>query len=164
MHCKCTCFVTSHRLRLLYSLKVHILVQYVSGYVCGYGTLTCCFPPPLSLLSLTLNVQLWKANWHCTPEVRTCCTLYNHLYYYLTLLVIYKRLKILNNGVALINGHVLTLIVSTKHSQKKTGYPSEPGSSIGCFLNSYLSREFSLATVHLHLHCLLIVVLDWVSV
>ena len=35
------------------------------------------------------------------------------------------------------------------------GHPSEPGSSLGFFLGFGLSREFFLATVLLHLHCLL---------
>ena len=38
-----------------------------------------------------------KSQLTFTPEVLTCCTLYNHCdyYYYLTLLVIYERLNIL---------------------------------------------------------------------
>ena len=72
-----------------------------------------------------------------TPEVLACCTLYNHCdyyyyYYYLTLLVIYEHFKIL--AMYCYNHH-----------------PSEPGSALGF----YLSREFFLATVLLHLHCLL---------
>jgi hypothetical protein len=53
---------------------------------------------------------------------------------------------------------------STRHSQKRTGHPSEPGSALGFFLGSGLSREFSLATVLLHLHYLLFGVFGWVSV
>uniref|UniRef100_A0A8C8JDI2 Protein NDRG3 n=1 Tax=Oncorhynchus tshawytscha TaxID=74940 RepID=A0A8C8JDI2_ONCTS len=48
---------------------------------------------------------------------------------------------------------------SPRHSQKRTGHPSEPGSSLGFFLGSRLSREFFLAVVLLHLHCLLFGVL-----
>jgi hypothetical protein len=54
--------------------------------------------------------------------------------------------------------------ISTQHSQKRTGHPSEPGSSRGFFLGFYLSKEFFLATVLLHLHCLLFRVLGCVSV
>jgi hypothetical protein len=36
-----------------------------------------------------------------TPDLLTCCTLYNHCDYYLTLLVIYERLNILENNLAL---------------------------------------------------------------
>ena len=37
-----------------------------------------------------------KSQLTFTPEVLTCCTLYNHCdYHYLTLLVIYERLNIL---------------------------------------------------------------------
>jgi hypothetical protein len=54
--------------------------------------------------------------------------------------------------------------LSTWHSQKRTGHPTYPGSSQGFFLGFGLSREFSLATVLLHLHCLLFGVLGWVSV
>ena len=35
------------------------------------------------------------------PAGLTCCSLYNHWDYYLTLLVIYERLKILKNDLAL---------------------------------------------------------------
>ena len=42
--------------------------------------------------------------------------------------------------------------------------PEEPGSSLGFFLGFGLSREFFLATILLHLHCLLFGVLGWVSV
>ena len=50
----------------------------------------------LSMLSLILSVSL-SLFLTFTPEVLTCCTLYNHHcdYYYLTLLVIYKHLNIL---------------------------------------------------------------------
>ena len=57
-----------------------------------------------------------------------------------------------------------TVIISTRHSQKRTGHPSEPGSSLGFFLGSCLSREFFLANLLLHLHCFLFGVLGWVSV
>ena len=42
-----------------------------------------------------------KSHRTFTPEVLTCCTLYNHCNYYLTLLVIYERLNILKNDLAL---------------------------------------------------------------
>ena len=44
-----------------------------------------------------------KNQWTFTPEVLTCCILYNHwdYYYYVTLLVIYERLNILKNYLAL---------------------------------------------------------------
>jgi hypothetical protein len=48
------------------------------------------------------------------------------------------------------------------HSQKMTGHASEPGYSLGFLLGSSLSREFFLATVLLHLHCLPFWVLGWV--
>jgi hypothetical protein len=51
----------------------------------------------------------------------------------------------------------------TRHSQKRTGHPSEAGSSLGFFLGSSIFGEFFVATV-LHLHCLLFGVLGWVSV
>ena len=34
-----------------------------------------------------------KSQLILTPEVRTCCILYNHCDYYLTLLVIYEHLE-----------------------------------------------------------------------
>ena len=42
-----------------------------------------------------------KSQLTFTSEVLTCCTLYNHCDYYLTLLVIYERLTILKNDLAL---------------------------------------------------------------
>ena len=43
-----------------------------------------------------------KSQLTFTPEVLTCFTLYNHCEnYYLTLLVIYERLNILTNDLAL---------------------------------------------------------------
>uniref|UniRef100_A0A3P8YQI1 HMG box domain-containing protein n=1 Tax=Esox lucius TaxID=8010 RepID=A0A3P8YQI1_ESOLU len=44
----------------------------------------------------------------------------------------------------------------TRHSQKRTGHPSEPGSSLGFFLNIELLREFFLATEVQHYCCLLL--------
>jgi hypothetical protein len=58
---------------------------------------------------------------------------------------------------------VRIVIFSTRHSQR-TGHPSLPGSCLGFFLGSGLSRKFFLVTVLLHLHCLLFGVLGWVSV
>uniref|UniRef100_A0A8C7CJG1 Ndrg family member 3a n=1 Tax=Oncorhynchus kisutch TaxID=8019 RepID=A0A8C7CJG1_ONCKI len=49
--------------------------------------------------------------------------------------------------------------ITTPFYQKRTGHPSEPGFSLGLFLGSRLSREFFLAVVLLHLHCLLFRVL-----
>uniref|UniRef100_A0A4W5QJU1 TP53 induced glycolysis regulatory phosphatase b n=1 Tax=Hucho hucho TaxID=62062 RepID=A0A4W5QJU1_9TELE len=46
-----------------------------------------------------------------------------------------------------------SVIICTRHSQKRTGHPSQPGSSLGFFLGFGLSREFFLATVLLHLQC-----------
>ena len=77
---------------------------------CGYGTLTCSpevLPCPgpavfdsLSLPHLSTSECLaMKSQLTFTPEVLT--TLYNHCDYYLTLLVIYKRLNILKNNLAL---------------------------------------------------------------
>ena len=57
-----------------------------------------------------------------------------------------------------------SVIISTRPSQKRTGHPSEPGSSLGFFLGSGFSREFFLANMLLHLHCLLFGVLCWGSV
>uniref|UniRef100_A0A8C7CV10 Ndrg family member 3a n=1 Tax=Oncorhynchus kisutch TaxID=8019 RepID=A0A8C7CV10_ONCKI len=59
-------------------------------------------------------------------------------------------------GYILLSGSVAC---SPRHSQKRTGHPSEPGFSLGLFLGSRLSREFFLAVVLLHLHCLLFRVL-----
>ena len=57
-----------------------------------------------------------------------------------------------------------SVIISNKHSQKRTGHPSEPGSSLRFFLGTGLSREYFLDTVLLHLHCFLFGILGWVSV
>jgi hypothetical protein len=54
----------------------------------------------------TSECSAMKSQLTFTPEVLTCCTLYNHWDYYLTLLVIYERLNILKNNLAL-NDHVL---------------------------------------------------------
>ena len=78
-----------------------------------------------------------------TPEVLTCCTLYNHCdYYYLTLLVIYKHLNIL----AMFCYNVRTARRGLATSQ------------------SLVPREFFLATMLLYLHCLLCGVVGCVSV
>uniref|UniRef100_A0A8C7VZJ1 Ndrg family member 3a n=1 Tax=Oncorhynchus mykiss TaxID=8022 RepID=A0A8C7VZJ1_ONCMY len=61
-------------------------------------------------------------------------------------------------------GHAAQSHSLQRHSQKRTGHPSEPGFSLGLFLGSCLSREFFQAVVLLHLHCLLFGVLGWVSV
>jgi hypothetical protein len=57
-----------------------------------------------------------------------------------------------------------SVIISTRHIQKRTGHLSEPGSSLGFFLGSCNSRKFFQATVLPHLHCLLFGVKGWVSV
>ena len=62
----------------------------------GRATLswTCCFR--LSLSVSTSECSAMKSQLTFTPEVLTCCTLYNHCEnYYLTLLVIYEHLNIL---------------------------------------------------------------------
>ena len=41
-----------------------------------------------------------KSQLTFTPEVLTCCTLYNYCDYYLTLLVIYEHLNIVMNHLA----------------------------------------------------------------
>ena len=98
-----------------------------------------------------------KSQLTFTPEVLTCCTLYNQCdYYYLTLLVIYEGFNIL--AMFCYNLH------PAQPEEDHLGHLSEPGSSLGFFLGSYLSREFFLATVFLHLYCLLFEVLGWVSV
>uniref|UniRef100_A0A8C7IU92 Extended synaptotagmin-like protein 1b n=1 Tax=Oncorhynchus kisutch TaxID=8019 RepID=A0A8C7IU92_ONCKI len=53
---------------------------------------------------------------------------------------------------------------SSKRQLGAFNHPSQPGSSLVFFLGSCLSKEFFLATVLLHLHCLLFEVLGWVSV
>ena len=88
-----------------------------------------------------------KSQLTFTPEVLTCCTLDNYCdYYYLTMLVIYEHLNIL--AMFCYNLHP---------GQPEEDWPP-PGSSLGFFLGFGLSREF-LATVLLHLHCLLFGVL-----
>jgi hypothetical protein len=101
-----------------------------------------------------------KSQLTFTPEVLTCCTLdtlctlYNPLQppYYFTLLVIYERL----------NTSYILLPAQPEEDWLRTG--SEPGFSLGLFQGFCRSREFFLATVLLHLHCLLFGVLVWVSV
>ena len=76
------------------------------------------------LLSRPLNAWLWKSTWHfllrCWPVAPSITTM-------------------------IITG--CTLIISTRHSQKRTGHPSEPGSSLGFFLGSCISREFSTSAL-----------------
>jgi hypothetical protein len=102
-----------------------------------------------------------KSQLTFTPEVLTCCTLYSHCDYVLTLLVIYEHLHLLKNNLALMTIYSYNL---HRHSQKKNDNPSEPGSSLGFFLGSGLSMCFFLAAMILHLNCLLFGVLGWVSV
>jgi hypothetical protein len=98
----------------------------------------------------TSDCLAMKIQMTFTSEVLTCCTLYNHPDYYLTLLDIYEHLNMLKNNLALLAMYSYNL------------YPSEPDSSLGFFLASYLSRELFLLL--LYLHCLLFGVLGWVSV
>ena len=70
----------------------------------------------------------------------------------MTLLVFYVHLNI------------LAMFCYNLHPAQPEEDPSQPGSSLGFFLGFGLSREFFLATVLLHLHCLLFGVLGWVSV
>ena len=89
-----------------------------------------------------------KSKLTFTPEVLTCCTLDNYCdYYYLTLLVIYEHLKI--SAMFCYNLGTVRRGLATP---------------LGFFLGFGLSMEFFLATVLLHLHCLLFGVLGWVSV
>ena len=90
-----------------------------------------------------------------TPEVLTCCTLDNYSDYY-----IWPCWSFMNIWTS----WPCSVIISTRHSQKRTGHPSKPGSSLGFFLGFGLSKEFFLATVLLHLYCLLFGDLGWVSV
>jgi hypothetical protein len=57
--------------------------------------------------------------------------------------------------------HYLTSAHTHTHTHTHTQLD---GSSLGFFLNPGLSREFFLATVLLHLHCLIFGFLGWVSV
>jgi hypothetical protein len=142
---------------------------------CGFWTLTCSpdllpYPrPAVSSIPLPLSTAPAVSTSECsamksqltfTPEVLTCRTLYNHCNYYLTPLVIYEHLE----EQFTINGYVYLQYNLHRRSQKRSGHTSEPGSSLGFFINSCLSREFFLTTVLLHLHCLLFGVLGWVSV
>ena len=61
---------------------------------------------PTHPLHLTVLCSVMKSQLTFTPEVLTCCTLHIHCGYYLTLLVVYERLNILNINLAL-NIHVL---------------------------------------------------------
>ena len=91
-----------------------------------------------------------KSQLTFTPEVLTFCTLYNHCDYccYLTLLVIYERFNI------------LAMFCYNHPAQLEEDW--QPLRA--WFLSRCLSREFFLATMLLHLHCLLFVILGWVSV
>ena len=85
-----------------------------------------------------------KSQLTFTPEVLTCCTLDNYCdYYYLTMLVIYEHLNI------------LVMFCYNLHPAQPELATPQPGSSLGFFLGFCLSREFFLATVLQHLHCLL---------
>ena len=53
------------------------------------------------LLSRPLECSAMKSQLTFTPEILTCCTLYNFCHYYLILLVIYERLNILKNNLVL---------------------------------------------------------------
>ena len=129
---------------------------------CGYGTLTCspdllpCSGPAVfDFLSSTpaLSNSEWsamKSQLVFTHEMLTCCTLYNHCEQCWSSMNVWTSWS--------------CTVISTRHSHKRTGHPSEHGSSLGFFLGSCLSREFFQATVLLHLHCLLFGVLGCVSV
>ncbi|KAK6316497.1 hypothetical protein J4Q44_G00140210 [Coregonus suidteri] len=71
----------------------------------GRATLsrTCCFQLSLSAAPAvsTSKCPAMKSQLTFTSEVLTCCNLYNHCDCYLTLLVIYERLNILKNNLAL---------------------------------------------------------------
>ncbi|KAK6301849.1 hypothetical protein J4Q44_G00279020 [Coregonus suidteri] len=75
---------------------------------CATLSRTCCFQLSLSTAPAvsTSECSAMKSQLAFTPEVLNCCTLYNHCDSCLTLLVIYERLIILKNNLAL-NGHVL---------------------------------------------------------
>ena len=95
-----------------------------------------------------------------TPEVLTCCTLYSHCDYYLTLLIIYERLNLLRNN--------LTLMAMYPYNPH-LAQPEEDCPLIRAwFLSRYLPRFLSfyrvvIASVLLYLHCLLFGVFGWVS-
>ena len=125
------------------------------------GRATCPRPAVFNSLETAGAVEIflmigYEKSTEFTPEVLTWCTLDNYCnyYYYLAMLVIYEHLNIL----------AMFVIISTRHCPKRIGHPSEPGSSLGFFLSFGLCKEFFLATVLLHLHCLLFGVLGWVSV
>ena len=60
------------------------------------------FSPSTAPAVSTSECSTMKSQLTFTPEVPSCCTLYNHCdYYYLTVLVIYECLKILKNDLAL---------------------------------------------------------------
>ena len=101
---------------------------------------TCYLVPDLQfwtlphLLSLTLNDRLWKANWHLllrywpvTPSTTT-----------VIIIIIWPCWSSMNVWTS----WPCTVIISTRHSQKRTGHTSEPGSALGFFLGSGLSRVF----------------------
>ena len=95
---------------------------------------TCCFWLSLPhLLSLTLNVRLWKANWHlllrCWPVAPSTTTVI------IIIWPCWSPMKVWTSWPC--------TVISTRHSQKRTGHPLEPGSSLGFFLGSCPHREFS---------------------
>ena len=80
------------------------------------------------LLSWPPNAQLWKVKWHLLLRCRSVAPLWllfdpaSHLW-------IFEHLKIM-----IWPQRPCTHIISTWQSQKRTGLPSEPGSSLGFFL------------------------------
>ena len=64
-----------------------------------------------------------KSELTFTPEVLTCCTLYNHCDYSLTLLVIFERLNMLKNDLALMYSYSFRKIML---SRTKKGYSAVP--------------------------------------
>ena len=122
-----------------------------------YLSQTCCFQLSRDSRSGrdTLHDRLWKAKWHlllrCWLAAPSTTTV---------IIIIWPCWSFMNIWTP----WPCSVIISTRHSQKRTGHPTYPGSSLGFFLGFSLSREFFLATVLLHLHCLLFKVLGWLSV
>ena len=129
-----------HLVVLLLQFQLFCLQLQNPDLFTGRATLsqTCCFLLSFSTKPAVSNSECsaMKSQMTFNPEVLTCCILYNHCdYYYFTLLVIYEHLNIL----------AMFCYNLPRHSQKRTGYPSEPGSSLGFFLGFGLSREFILS-------------------
>jgi hypothetical protein len=133
-----------HLVVLLLQFQLFCLWLWNPDLFTGCATLswTCCFDPPsLSLIYIhihthTCSLNLWmlddESQLTFTPEVLTCCTLYNHWLLFdpaghrWTFEHLEER-----SGLAL-------FIISTWHSHMMTGHPSQPGSSLDFFLGSCL--------------------------